>query len=1525
MKEQYKINSCRLSCGGEWATGFLVSPRQILTAAHVLPTSKGGIFPEFTAVFRVEGRELTYLAKPVKQQSSVAVLELKEDAPFYERILFLERDPGSNDYAKAFGFPSFQPDGCFSNLKVNTFYGDPTDPHGCNLYLDCENRTGSLMGMSGAALIIDDEISGILLRECKVNGETFSVQALAGLAFRQILGDLEISITVDNHYTPKASNSMETICRLNRENSLLRAQLDLAQNRKLSEIMEIHLLGEETRAWDMLKQEIKLLEQSTAPRQNAAYYLLAALWSLADDAEQSQRYLCRAIEIDPETDTRILASEQALIRRDFSQAESALSPMDNITLANQRAKVLYYKNDLDAAVSFLEKLSFPLSNASRVLLAIIHLKRGSYKDGLEQVEFLRNLHPDSVKVLAVQAHLLFGQAIETLNPHIQYGQALFVDSRYFLPNADQQAILAQAYQCLEHLLRVTERGENPALREWAYGMLVSVSMILPGKDARLWINHFQVEFPHSSLLALAYLSCGLSVPEDLAEYCINQIPDSGDNLQIKFRLLVSRNQFEEADILLKEHPDEFVEMEGASLADIRFSLLMQKQDWAAATDLATKEPDGTGKRRMQYLINAWSGQQPKKAAAKKLLDFAKETSLSTDCVNAYRFACVRDEWATALKIAKLWYQLEPQLIIQVLKAESLTCSGQAVKALRLIDQIEKEGGHSRTLLKLKTRCLQALGRQDEAIVHLENIQYEENDYDLLMLRATTYLQLGRREDAVFCLKDYLNHGFKNKDVLFLLVEILKSTNLVEASEYAALCRQLYPEDRSVLSQAVQLALLAGTNCEKDDFDQFNQLSVEGVGGFRQCDISEAMEVIRESQKRASGFLEEYEKMKYPIHICTDALRNYPMGYLLYLQWNVGVINASYPLFAAGPASLTIPEGYQIIMDYTACASSFELDILDEVCERWHCLISPHLLPIMLHEIGSLNAVQVSQEEADQGLKEQIDHAQNLVRYTFTGEASCYFDAWYQVAKAEDLYIVCDDPPENVDFTLPDDWEEIRITDEMFLSYLVSSGILSNRDLNEGEYEGGCSLSEKDGFLLGTSILHALAEKNLLITVTDAVQAQILTIQYDDVLERVHQAHSRKSARNWLQRVYDKLADLIKMEKLSLLSTAIGKGNDSMPCSSLIEEEFLYWKDNQAILWCDDRFFNRMNDPSARIASILDILENLYGSDKIQTKRKVDMLLSRHVNAYLPSSEHVIESIKVCPEKEGSLRESVSLKNLRETIAATLYYPGCLIDEPYDNRIPERQIYLQRLFYILFETLKAIWNNADKAEAWKNAASSWLVENLFILLPIRISEAGISDKFELLPSAYLIAGLLIERDQKKNFYDWLTRYLMLMWKASPKLIGETANDVGGFLSKLSDKAEIMWALIALNGLMPFEGFLYELFCCKNLTDLNLIPFKNPHSPFISEKEGPFIEPSQELLDKFISGDQNAKEEILNQIFEQPESLGEYVIRYIEGAIAKGTLPCADVLSNLYLYVPVHLRESVRELYLKTVTYEMTANI
>lgn len=1524
MMEQYRINSCCVSCGDRRATGFLVSPRQILTATHMFPSFDEQPFPEITARFYLENRELAYSANLLKNHPLVTVLELENEIPFYKKVLFLARDPSEKDYAKAYGFPSFAQDGCLSRLIVNTFYGNYEDTRGYNLYLDCENRTGSLMGMSGSALIIEDEISGILLRECKINGEAFSVQALAGLTFRRILGELGISVEVDNHDPHEYSNNIGSICRLNQENTILRGELDLVQNRKLSEIMKIHLLGEEARAFDVLQQEIKFLEESSPLKSSAAYYLLAALWTLGSDPEQSQQYLCRAVELDQMIDTRILASEQAIIRQDFAQAEAVLLPIDNIVLLNQKAKVLYCKNDLDAAVSCFNETSLPLNEGSQILLAIIHLKRGTYEDGLTQIKSLQTLYPNSAKILAIQAHLLFGQAMGTLCPQLQYGQSLFVDPRYFLPDTRQQFILKQVYNCLENLLRVTKNGENSALREWAYGMLVSVSMILPGKDARLCISQFQNQYPHSSLMVLAYLVCGLHVPEDIAEYSLEHFPNSGDCLQIKFRLLISQNRFDAADALLQKYPDEFTQLKGTSLSSIRFSLCMQKQDWASAFDIAAKEPNGTDKRRMQYFVNAWSGKQSQKAAAKKLLDFAKETALPVDCANAYHFASIRGEWAIAFKIAKAWYQLEPQLMVQLLQAESLANSGREAKALPIINRIEKESGSSRTLLKLKAHCLQVLGRQNEAVAYLDNIQYGEHDDELLLLRVRTYLQLGQREDAVFCLKDYLNHGYKNKDVFGMLIEILKSTDLVEASRYAMLFHQSYPEDQSALSVAVQLALLAGTNCDKSDFDKFHDLSVQGAGGFRQCSISEALEIFRANQQRADDLLRKYQKMECPVHIYTDALQNPPMGYLLYLQWKVGIPGVVYPLFATGPADLALDKDTQIILDYTACVAAFELDILNEVCSRWHCLVSPHLLPIILQEITSLNAVQISQEESNLQLKEQLDQAQNLIRCTFPDTASCYFDAWYQVAKEKNLYIVCDDPLDSTDFSLPYDWNCTRIADDNFLSYLVARGILSSNDLKDDEYTPDFTLPEKDGFLLGTSILQTLAERGLLISVTDSIQAQILTIQYNDVLGRVLQSQYRKSARDWLQKLYEKLAGLLQTQKLSFLNTSSSKGDNAMPCASLLQEECHCWADEQMVLWCDDRFLNRMNEPALRMVSVLDVLKNLYQDDVIQHKRKCDTLFSRHVSSFLPSLEYVVESIKICPERDGHLRESASLKNLQETVCATLYSAGCLIDEWRDNRMPERQIYLQRIFALLIETLKAIWNSGDKVGSWKDAASDWLMEHLFILLPHKIGEAGISDKLQLLFSAYLLTGVSIKGGYRKNYFDWLSRYLLIEWNASPKLIAETANDIGLFLSQINDKVQIVLALRVFNEMIPFEDFLHELFTSKYLGDLDLIPFDVPYSPFAPE-ESAFWEPSQELLDKFFAGEEDAKEEILSKIFEQPVTLGETVVHYIEQSVAHGKFPCADVLPILHLYVPDHLKDTVRGLYSKTIIHSLTANI
>lgn len=1526
MIEQLKTNSCRLLCADKQATGFLISSKQILTATHLIAVDDEEPLPKITAIFQCEAGELTYSVNSIKRQSLLTVLELEQEVPFYERIVFLEREPNHGDRAMAFGFPSFESKGCIANLTVNMLYVNKDNFSESNLLLDCNNRSGSLMGMSGSALIIDGEVSGILLREICVNGEAFLVYALVGLPFRQALNTLGLSIEVDNSYPKRPSNSIETICRLNRESAALRSELNLVQNQRLNEIMKIHFWGAEIHALDMLKQEISFLDQSPAlQKSSAAYFLLAALWTFGSDQELSKEYLCRAMEIDQTIDTRIIESEMALANQDFEHAEAVLAPINNIALLNQKGKILYYKDDLDAALSCFDESPVSLNDGSQILLAIIYLKRGTYKDGLSIIEPLLNRHPNSAKLLAIKSHLLFGEAIADLCPQIQYGQGIFIDPHYFLPNSVQQSTLAQAYLSLENLLGATEHGENPALREWAYGMLVSISMILPGKDARLWMKQFQKQYPQSSLLVLSYLACNLPIPEDLAEEYMNQPSDSIDDLQVKVRLLISQNRFNEADMLLQAASGKSKQFESSSLAGIRFSLFMQKQDWMSASDLAVKEPNGISKRRMQFLLNAWSGKQSKTAAAKKLLDFAKETTLPMDFANAYHFACAKTEWWTAFKIAKFWYQAEPQLMVLALQAESLTNSGREKKALFLIEAIEREGGHARFLLKLKARCLQVLGRQDEAIALLENIKYEENDYDLLLLRANTFLQLGQREDAVFCLKDYLDHDYKNNEVLTLLIGILKSTDLKEASKYAMLRHQLYPEDRSALSQAVQLCMLSGTICPKEDFEQFNQLSVDRIDGFRQCDIAEVLEIFRERNIQVDNLLTQYRNMEYPIHIYVDALQNQSMGYLLYLQWRVGLMDVVYPLFAANPSNLTISDGSHIILDYTACISAYELGILDEVCNHWHCTISPHLLPLILQELSELNSIQVSQEESNLQLKEQLDSAKNLVRYSFAEDATCLYDALYQTAKSKNIYMVCDDPLKGTGYIVPDDWNQFRITDNTFLSYLVALGILSSHDLKAEEYTPDLLLTERNGFLLGTSILHTLAGKNLLVSVTDSIKAQILSIQYDEICNHVQQAHHRRVAHDWLKKIHDKLADLLSKKKLALLNVSASKGRNEMPRSSLLMEEVQCWQDKQMILWCDDRFTNRMNAPAFRIVGILDIIENLYQRDNICYKRKLDDLLSRHIGSIIPNQEYILDLLKSCPENDGVLRESTALKSWGETVCATLYLPSCLINEPRDNRISERQIYLQRLFALLMEVLKAIWNDADRTKSWQRAASDWLIGHLFILLPHRIDHEGLSDKLQFLSSAYLIQGLLISKEQKKHYYDWLCGYLILEWKASSNQMTEMANDIGNFISARNNIVEILCSLITFEEMIPFKGFLYELFQADTIVKFNHPLLANSYKPFLPDEEGPFLEPSPDLLEQFILGNPDAIESILTTVFMQPITFGEYIVQHLERSIAKGVFPSTVSLASLYFYVPVHLRESIRNMYAQATIHMMMSEI
>lgn len=200
MKELLKANSCHLFCEDERATGFLISPRRILTVTHLLTPFDGRPLPEITAVFQCDGQgEAKYPVKLAERQAVLTVLELDQDFPAYRKLPFAKRDPEPGSPAFAFGFPSFAPGGFFADLTANNLHENKDRPREGNLLLDCDRRSADLEGMSGSALVIGDVVSGILLQEETVNGEAFLLHALAGHPFFCALRTLGFRPEFDPH------------------------------------------------------------------------------------------------------------------------------------------------------------------------------------------------------------------------------------------------------------------------------------------------------------------------------------------------------------------------------------------------------------------------------------------------------------------------------------------------------------------------------------------------------------------------------------------------------------------------------------------------------------------------------------------------------------------------------------------------------------------------------------------------------------------------------------------------------------------------------------------------------------------------------------------------------------------------------------------------------------------------------------------------------------------------------------------------------------------------------------------------------------------------------------------------------------------------------------------------------------------------------------------------------------------------------------------------------------------------------
>jgi len=828
--------------------------------------------------------------------------------------------------------------------------------------------------MSGAALIVDDEVAGILLRETTTAGAAIVAHALAGPKFREELFKLGITPPVSNP-APVPASPEASIYELLNEQRLLRTEINHRISKDLDRLVLLRSGGQFSSAWEGLTAAIHTIDKSHASdEQKAAYYYLAAIWSLEEQNGMSEKYLNHALSYYRELDMRIYLSERALREKDLERAMDVLDPVDSIEILNQKAKCLCNSGNFDEAIQeYSDHPKFSPNCLSSELLALSNLALGAYNNALHEIGVQLHNHPDFPNLLRIKGIIHWEMALEEIGVHLSNFRCVFVNPYYFKPTGAQQKLLKDAMFDFQKAL---DHCEVPMEREWFYASILSLATMLPSEDELRWLWKMEEEYPVSPLAIYyrAIFNKGFS-DKQVEDYLAL---DDGHSTcapayyQAKFYLLKSLGRCEEAVECLKRHECEISSGDEDLLLDLQFHIALDRKDFRAARAIASRESDPIARERYNLAVDVSESKRTSKKTASSLVNLARKSQLPVDYNNAYQYLRKSSNWNKALQMANEWYKVDQSLAVLLWRADALTNYGRETKALQLIERIVKRGYLSPEVLRIKVRCLHRLSRLDEVLDVIESVKIEERDYELVLDKADAFIIRGEVSSAIRCLRSYIDKGYRNKTIYEKLISLLEMDDFNEAFSYLKKMKEAYPEDKLVLQRYCLAGSISGNHVSAKDWAEAQELIASGYSYVKSYTIDEAIKIINELKENASQVRTSYYNLDIPLCALSDRASRGEMSLRLFFQWKMGFFGSAPALCANNITSSAPKAGSKIVLDFTAVVAAFEMGILSDACKQWQCRISPGLISLILNEILAHNSIQPSQEKASEQLLKDFD-------------------------------------------------------------------------------------------------------------------------------------------------------------------------------------------------------------------------------------------------------------------------------------------------------------------------------------------------------------------------------------------------------------------------------------------------------------------------------------------------------------------------------------------------------------------------
>lgn len=227
--EKLEINVCKVLCNSGHGTGFLISNELILTAFHVVNGCE-----EIKVTFDNKKEldvTLHELIDDEYKKLDIAILKLNKRIDFYEDIPILDTKIQHNAKWISRGFPSFNIESGENILEhiSNVINGQNPLQNSNDIRLDFKQKLDTYQGFSGAPLIIDNSIVGIIKDEQLERGISKQLNALSTKYFKCLLEELQIlSIIKKEHieFLPYEEAKQKALMYKNKRGKLLKNKGD---------------------------------------------------------------------------------------------------------------------------------------------------------------------------------------------------------------------------------------------------------------------------------------------------------------------------------------------------------------------------------------------------------------------------------------------------------------------------------------------------------------------------------------------------------------------------------------------------------------------------------------------------------------------------------------------------------------------------------------------------------------------------------------------------------------------------------------------------------------------------------------------------------------------------------------------------------------------------------------------------------------------------------------------------------------------------------------------------------------------------------------------------------------------------------------------------------------------------------------------------------------------------------------------------------------------------------------------------